>query len=91
VGGKAPPYSVAESPAWRRSARRLFAYRAVAGRIIGSAAFRSRPWNKLVTWDRTPLGLETALLVSRALRWLRRDRKDAGIPEIESSGAAPGG
>jgi len=35
---------------------------------------------KMVTWDRTPLGLETALRVSRALRWLWRDRKDAGIP-----------
>ena len=35
----------------------------------------------MVTWDRTPLGLETALLVSRALRWLRRDRKDAGNSE----------
>ena len=33
----------------------------------------------MVTWDRTPLGLETALLISRALRWLWRDRKDAGI------------
>ena len=33
----------------------------------------------MVTWDRTPLGLETALHVNRALRWLGRDRKDAGI------------
>jgi hypothetical protein len=38
----------------------------------------------------TPLGLETDLLVSRALRWPVEDRKDAGIPEIEGSGAAPG-
>jgi hypothetical protein len=45
----------------------------------------------MVTWDRTPLGLETApSLVNRALRWLGRDRKDAGISEIEGSGAAPG-
>jgi hypothetical protein len=25
--------------------------------------------NKKLSWNRTPLGLETALLVSRALRW----------------------
>ena len=36
----------------------------------------------MVTWDRTPLGLETALLISRALRWLWRDRKDAGVSKI---------
>jgi hypothetical protein len=28
----------------------------------------NRPWNKLVTWERTPLGLETAIPVSRAAR-----------------------
>jgi hypothetical protein len=33
----------------------------------------------MVTWDRTPLGLEPPLLVSRALRWLRRAGKNAGI------------
>src|SRR4030088_2872939 len=31
-----------------------------AVRIIGYAVSESRPWNKMVTWDRTPLGLETA-------------------------------
>jgi hypothetical protein len=36
----------------------------------------------MVTWDRTPPGLETAAPVSRALRWLWRDRKDAGISKI---------
>ena len=35
--------------------------------------------NKKLSWNRTPLGLETALLVSRALRWPVEDRKDAGI------------
>src|SRR4030081_834826 len=33
---------------------------APAVRIIGYAVSESRPWNKMVTWDRTPLGLETA-------------------------------
>ena len=60
VGGKAPPYSVAESPAWRQSARRLFAYPADSGPDNRFCRVRSRPWNKMVTWDRTPLGLETA-------------------------------
>jgi hypothetical protein len=36
----------------------------------------------MVTWDRTPLGLETAAPVSRALRWPWRDRKNAGSSEI---------
>src|ERR1700716_530271 len=30
-----------------------------AVRIIGYAVSESRPWNKMVTWDRTPLGVET--------------------------------
>ena len=36
------------------------------------------PWSKKVTWGRTPLGLETAPPVGRALRWPWKDRKDAG-------------
>jgi hypothetical protein len=50
-----------------------------------------RPWNKLVTWERTPLGLETVTSVSRALRWLRKDRKDAEISSFGGSDAAPRG
>ena len=37
-----------------------------------------------MTWDRTPLGLKTALPVSRALRWLRKGRKDAEISVSEA-------
>ena len=33
-----------------------------------SGRISHRPWNKLVTWERTPLGLETAAPVSRAAR-----------------------
>jgi hypothetical protein len=37
----------------------------------------------MVTWDRPPLGLETAAPVNRALRWPWRDRKDAGTFELK--------
>jgi hypothetical protein len=37
-----------------------------------------------VTWERTPLGLETAPPVNRALRWFRRGRKDAEISALEA-------
>src|ERR1700738_2765091 len=36
----------------------------------------------MVTWDRRRSGSKPPLLVSRALRWLWRDRKDAGISNI---------
>ena len=38
----------------------------------------SCPWNKMVTGTGRRSGLRPSLLVSRALRWPRRDRKDAG-------------
>jgi hypothetical protein len=46
----------------RRGAEALAGHRMSdpAVRIIGYAVSESRPWNKMVTWDRTPLGLETA-------------------------------
>jgi len=40
--------------------------------IIGYAVSWSRPWNKMVTWDRRRSGSKPPLLVSRALRWLWR-------------------
>jgi hypothetical protein len=71
--------SGAEGLGQRQSARRL-AIGPFGARIIGYAVSEAVPWNKMVTWDRTPLGLETAApCISRALRWLWRDRKDAGI------------
>jgi hypothetical protein len=52
--------SVAESPAGRQSARRLFAYRAVAGPDNRLCRLSKPSLEKEVTWDRTPLGVETA-------------------------------
>jgi hypothetical protein len=45
----------------------------------------------MVTWDRTPLGLETAAPVSRALRWLWKGSERRWNLLDEGSGAAPGG
>src|ERR1700704_6159178 len=43
---------------------------------------KAGPGNKRVTWTGRRSGSKPPFLVSRALRWLWRDRKDAGIPEI---------
>ena len=50
--------SIAESPVWRLSACRPSHIGPFGVRIISRAVFSNRPWKK--TWDRTPLGLETA-------------------------------
>src|SRR6476659_4918269 len=38
-----------------------------------------RPWNKMVTWDRTPLGLKTAAPCQPRAALAVEGRKDAGI------------
>jgi hypothetical protein len=52
----------------------------------------SRPWNKLVTWDRTPLGLETANPCQpRAALAMEGPERRWNLRDFEGSGAAPGG
>jgi len=52
----------------------------------------SRPWNKLVTWDRTPLGLETATPCQpRAALAMEGPERRWNLRDFEGSGAAPGG
>ena len=51
--------SVAESPARRQSARRP-SHIGLCGPDNRLCRVWSRPWNKMVTWNRTPPGLETA-------------------------------
>ena len=51
--------SVAESPARRLSARRP-SHIGLCGPDNRLCRVWSRPWNKMVTWNRTPPGLETA-------------------------------
>jgi hypothetical protein len=91
LAAKAPPCLSLKA---RRGAKALAGHRISAPRGPDNRLrrFWSRPWNKLVTWDRTPLGLETATPCQpRAALAVEGSEKRWNLRDLESSGAAPGG